>query len=277
MSGTRVWVTCLGHVSGTWHAGSVRFRDEASRQALTSLCTAALFSGLGPLGPSWNEDVEMETRGIVVREGAGGPRIAELEVAERACERLCSGLAREGAGWILGLKPETPLGHLYPRAAWGRGEDRWPLQTRGRGHSQHRESLPPLQLCYRGGPFSWVTWNPHPIPPLVAGCHLGRAGAQVLEASVSPAVGADAYLPPRGLSRCRAAPEHELPPLLRPLLEQRLLVRLPQHQPLGLQEAEESLVSPDRGEAGIGLPSWGPGGFRRFWVLRPPAPAGPGS
>ena len=148
-------MTCLGHVSGTWHAGSVRFRDEASRQALTSLCTAALFSGLGPLGPSWNEDVEMETRGIVVREGAGGPRIAELEVAERACERLCSGLAREGAGWILGLKPETPLGHLYPRAAWGRGEDRWPLQTRGRG---------PLMPKY-GGNISLDKYlnNPHGV------------------------------------------------------------------------------------------------------------------
>lgn len=69
----------------------------------------------------------METRGVVVGEGAEGPRIAEPKVAERACERLCSVSAREGAGWILGLKPETPLGHLLPRAARGRGEDCWPL------------------------------------------------------------------------------------------------------------------------------------------------------
>lgn len=77
-------------------------------------CAVALFSGLGPLGPSWNEDVEMETRGAVVREGAEGPRIAKLEVAERACECLCSGSARGGAGWILGLKPEALLGHPTP-------------------------------------------------------------------------------------------------------------------------------------------------------------------
>ena len=167
-------MTCLGHVSGTWHAGSVRFRDEASRQALTSLCTAALFSGLGPLGPSWNEDVEMETRGIVVREGAEGPRIAELEVAERACERLCSGLAREGAGWILGLKPETPLGHLYPRAAWGRGEDRWPLQTRGRGHSQHRERAAPTPaLLPGGGPSLGSHGTPTPSHPSWLGATSG--------------------------------------------------------------------------------------------------------
>lgn len=243
-------------------------------------CAVALFSGLGPLGPSWNEDVEMETRGAVVREGAEGPRIAKLEVAERACERLCSGSARGGAGWILGLKPEALLGHPTPGlAARGHGEDHRPLQTRGRGNSQHRESLPLLQLgVSRGGApslGSHGTLTPsHPSRP---GAVSGGPGAQFLEAPVSPTVGTDAHLPPRGLSRCRAAPEHELPPLLRPLLEQRLLVRLPQHQPLGLQEAEESPVSPDRGEAGIGLPSWGPGGFRMFWVLRPPALARPGS
>lgn len=28
---------------------------------------------------------------------------------------------------------------------------------------------------------------------------------------MSPAMGADAHFPPRGLSCCRAAPEHELP------------------------------------------------------------------
>ena len=76
LSGTCIWVMCLGrlgHVSGTQHAGSMHLYDEASRQALMLLCTAALFSGLGPLGHSWNEDGEMETRGTVVREGAEGP------------------------------------------------------------------------------------------------------------------------------------------------------------------------------------------------------------
>ena len=73
MSGTPVWDMCLGHVSGTQHAGSMHLHDEASRQALMLLCKEALFSGLGPLGHSWNEDGEMETRGIVVREGAEGP------------------------------------------------------------------------------------------------------------------------------------------------------------------------------------------------------------
>lgn len=48
----------------------------------------------------------------------------------------------------------------------------------------------------------------------------------------------------------RAAREHEFPPVIPPLFEQCLLIRLPQHQPLNLQEAKESPFSPDRGKAG---------------------------
>jgi hypothetical protein len=51
--------------------------------------------------------------------------------------------------------------------------------------------------------------------------------------------------PPCGFSPCRAPREHELPPVLAPLL-----LRLPQHQPRHLQEAEEGLFRPDRGKAG---------------------------
>ena len=41
--GPCLWDACLGGVSGAWHAGSVRLRDEASRQALTLLRSGPVF------------------------------------------------------------------------------------------------------------------------------------------------------------------------------------------------------------------------------------------
>lgn len=127
-----------------------------------------------------------------------------------------------------------------------------------------RPFCPQKGLC----PFFWAH-----LTPMVseASCHLRKAwellftGIGVPSKMCDCPCGHSAPSPVTCLGY-RAAREHELSPVLPPLLEQCLLIRLPQHQPLDLQEAEESPFSPDRGKAGR-TACMGGRGFGRFMVL----------
>lgn len=131
--------------SQVWEmAVSVPLSDRNSKRgAHVDFIIAAFFSfrdcsvGLCSVGPFWDKNCEMDSRGVLGQERTEGPLIKAPEDAEQALERLCLGtdfaqaeLGQMESRCILGLKPEFSVVPLRPSEKTAQPQPPWDLEKR---------------------------------------------------------------------------------------------------------------------------------------------------